>query len=81
MDIDDLDSIARYILDRKEEEPTLEIQGDTMKPTQTIKIWKSTLRNLRLLHAVQEESMTKILDRLISQESDKYEVKLKKETE
>lgn len=37
---------------------------------ETIKIWKSTLRNLRLLHALLGESIVAIVDRLVCTELD-----------
>lgn len=39
-----------------------------MKEQQSIKIWKITLRKLRILHAELDQSMVEILDRLINQE-------------
>ena len=39
-----------------------------MKETTTIKIYKETLTKLRLLSALREERMVKLVDRVISQE-------------
>jgi len=39
-----------------------------MKETITIKIYRETLTKLRLLSALREERMVKLLDRVISQE-------------
>lgn len=36
-----------------------------MKQYQTIKIWKATLSNLRLLSGLKEQAIVKILDTLI----------------
>lgn len=38
---------------------------------QTIKIWKSTLRNLRLIYAESGVPMIRILDELVTREVDK----------
>jgi hypothetical protein len=38
------------------------------KKYQTMKLWKSTLRNLRLIYASTGEPQVSILDRLITQE-------------
>lgn len=35
---------------------------------QTIKIWKETLKNLRLIYALTGEKMVSILDRLVGDE-------------
>jgi hypothetical protein len=40
---------------------------------ETIKIWKTTLKNLRLLHALLGESIVKILDRLVRDELKKVQ--------
>lgn len=45
----------------------------TTVKTQTIKIWKSTLKKLRMIYALTGESMVSILDRLISEELTKVE--------
>lgn len=44
----------------------------TMKESQTIKIWRSTLRNLRGLYAVTGRPMVEILDELVTKEAKKY---------
>jgi ribosomal protein L5 len=36
--------------------------------TQTIKIWKSTLKKLRMIHALTGESMVAVLERVIDAE-------------
>jgi transcriptional regulator len=41
------------------------------KDYQTIKIWKTTLKRLRYIHAETGESMVKILERLIKEEYEK----------
>ena len=46
-----------------------------MKNTQTIKIWKDTLTNLRLIYAATGESMSKILDRIVQVELKKAQEK------
>ena len=38
------------------------------KGYETIKVWKTTLRNLRFLHALLGDSIVAILDRLVAQE-------------
>jgi len=42
-----------------------------MKEAQTIKIWKDTLLNLRLLHAYTGRPMVEVLDRVIREALDK----------
>jgi len=41
--------------------------------TQTIKIWKSTLKKLRMIYALTGESMVSILDRLVRVELERVE--------
>ena len=41
------------------------------KEHQTIKIWKSTLKNLRLIYAESGVPMIKILDEMITREVDR----------
>lgn len=43
-----------------------------MEDTQTIKVWKKTLKRLRMLHAITGKSMVSILDCLILEELKKY---------
>jgi ribosomal protein L5 len=40
----------------------------TTVETQTIKIWKSTLKKLRMIHALTGESMVAVLERVINAE-------------
>ena len=40
---------------------------------QTIKIWKSTLKKLRMIHAFTAESMVAIVDRLVRIELERVE--------
>ena len=39
-----------------------------MHTTQTFKIWKSTLKKLRMLYAITGDSMVSIVDRLVGEE-------------
>lgn len=43
------------------------------KPYETIKVWLSTLQNLRMLHALTGESNVAILDRLVTAELQKVQ--------
>jgi len=45
----------------------------TMMETQTIKIWKITLKKLRMLYALTGKSMVSILDRLVVQELERVQ--------
>ncbi len=44
-----------------------------LKEHQTIKMWKTTLRNLRLIYAVTGVPMIQILDELITKEVERIE--------
>ena len=40
---------------------------------QNMKVWLSTLKNLRLIHAITGEQMVKIVDRLVKQELERLQ--------
>lgn len=50
-----------------------------MNKSQTIKIWKSTLKKLRMIYGMTGEKMVAILDRLVSAELGRVEEKNKKD--
>lgn len=48
---------------------------------QTIKVWVSTLRNLRQIYALTGEQMVKILDRVVKQELERVKQEQEKKDE